>query len=120
MAAKATVSLPAGLRERLREPIDDLARWAQRVYRQKAAALSSPSDDSHTAQTNGSANDVRPNREAAATGIAETNTRQSSSMHEIRGALEDAAGQAGEEKSLVRIVDALKARSPEVALLLGW
>jgi hypothetical protein len=27
--------LPADLRERLREPIDDLARWAQRVYRQR-------------------------------------------------------------------------------------
>src|SRR6266511_4174980 len=45
--AKARVNLPADLRERLREPIDDLARWAQRVYRQRDSARSSVGEEFH-------------------------------------------------------------------------
>src|SRR6266508_1186447 len=116
--AKATVSLPTDLRERLREPIDDLARWAQRVYRQRDAASPSVGEefqagsekrlaDSGSAplvsdQALGIQDDQRPGTWRRADGNA---------VERIGSALEDAAHESGEYESLRRIAKVLRARS---------
>ena len=125
--AKATLSLPADLRERLREPIDDLARWAQRVYRQRDAASPSVGEefqagsekrlaDSGSAplvsdQALGIQDDQRPGTWRRADRDA---------AEKIGSALEDAAHESGEYESLRRVAKVLRARSPDVAGKLGW
>jgi hypothetical protein len=125
--AKATVSLPADLRERLREPIDDLARWAQRVYRQRDAASPSVGEELQAGSENGPADGgSAPLGSDHALGIVDHQgpgiwrRADGDAANTVRSALEGAALEAGEQESLRRIAKVLKARSPGVAAELGW
>jgi hypothetical protein len=116
--AKARVSLPADLRERLQEPLDDLARWAQRVYRQKAVTPPLGGIDGDAAQISGVANGRHITPPGTSTG--KTSASLTAGSGGIRSALEEAAREAGEQKSLISIVEVLRTRSPDVAFQLGW
>jgi hypothetical protein len=126
--AKATVSLPADLRERLREPIDDLARWAQRVYRQRDAASPPVGGEFQAGSENGPADGgSAPLGSDQALGMVDPQgpgiwrrADRDAAKNMVRSALEGAALEAGEQESLRRIAKVLKARSPGVAAELGW
>lgn len=124
--AKARVSLPADLRERLRDPIDDLARWAQRVYRQRDRSTPSTERDLQPRPEMGTPASRAPSRDESST----NNSRNSNGVDvtyldrqgpgRVRTALEGAAREAGEYESLGRIITALRTRDPLVADQLGW
>jgi hypothetical protein len=125
--AKARVNLPADLRERLRDPIDDLARWAQRVYRQTDRAGSSVDRDLRAmSETDSAAESRSPSpmpgqAEEAEIGDAADAVRiRRQTAERVRSALEDAAQAAGEDHSLRRIIEVLRVRSPQMADELGW
>jgi hypothetical protein len=127
--AKARVNLPADLRERLRDPIDDLARWAQRVYRQTDRTTPSmvghelpsrPDSGMEVAKSHPpSLDQSRTGRSANSDGMVVTRSNDQSPGR-VRTALEYAAREAGEYDSLQRIIAALRTRSPRVADQLGW
>jgi hypothetical protein len=125
--AKATVSLPADLRERLREPIDDLARWAQRVYRQRDVVRPSVGEGFRAGSEESSV-DGRSAPPDLKEALAMPNGHRSDSLRRpdgdaaerIGSALEDAAREAGQHESLLRIAKVLRARFPDVADRLGW
>lgn len=89
--AKVRVTLPADLRERLKDKIEPLVRRAQTVYRQSSSG--------------------------AAGGHGGKAGRRGVQM---RRAIEQAAAQAGEVAALTRIVEKLRAAAPEVARAIGW
>jgi hypothetical protein len=97
--AKATVTIPPALKERLQTPIENLVRRAQTVYRE------SPSSSGGG---------------GVARGPIGSSRRGGTAGHGSRVALEAAAKEAGEERALARIVKALKKVAPEVARDLGW
>lgn len=99
--AKARVTLPADLKERLRVPVEDLVRRAQVVYRQQP-------DPGSGARGRGGAGRVGD-------GSGGYGRRPS-----FKRALEAAARHAGEEKALRKIVRELKKSAAEVARALGW
>ncbi len=124
--AKARVNLPADLRERLRDPIDDLARWAQRVYRQRDRATPSIGRDPRSRpeveaaeSRSPSPDQYLPDRDASSDGADVTRINHQGHGR-IRTVLEDAAREAGEYDSLQRIIAALRTRSPRLADELGW
>jgi hypothetical protein len=126
--AKARVTLPLDLRDRLREPLDDLARWAQRVYRQRDSGSPSVRQEF---QAGSEAEHPAEGRSAPpgfdrALGMQDGETPDSTrrtdrdAVERIGSALEDAAREAGEHESLRRITKVLRARFPDVAAKLGW
>jgi Histidine kinase-, DNA gyrase B-, and HSP90-like ATPase len=124
--AKARVNLPADLRERLRDPIDDLARWAQRVYRQRDRATPSIGHDPQSrpevkaAESRSPSPDQNPPDRDASSDGADVTRINYQGHGRIRTVLEDAAREAGEYDSLQRIIAALRTRSPRLADELGW
>lgn len=98
--SKARAVLPAGLRERLKGPVESLVRAAQAVYR---AHPTGGSDVSPTAK----AQTQRRKFRQGSNGFA-------------RPALESAARKTHEVAALRRIVRQLRISAPELAEQLGW
>lgn len=137
--AKMRVNLPAQLRERLKDPIEDVIRVAKKAYNPRADRPA-PS----TTKPPGEASAIRPAPKPQAP-LPESSRRPSPSDDTGQGsdvsvsgsgvpwpppplprsrvpreALETAAKAAGDEEALHRIVATLKSQDPEVARALGW
>ncbi|MGI8808928.1 MAG: ATP-binding protein [Acidimicrobiales bacterium] len=137
--AKMRVTLPPQLRERLKDPIEDLIRVAKRAYNPKADAAPA------TRATVGGAGTgpvvVAPKPAAPPTPPSGTSpgagpgvpTTGAGTMPGIawpppplpprrspRAALEEAATATGDGKALERIAARLRVEDPEVARVLGW
>lgn len=104
--AKTRMTIPADLRERLKGPVEHLVRQAQLVYRQSSGAA---------AGGRGSGSGMA--RGAGSGGGGAGSRRR---VQGAREALEAAAREVGEEKSLRKIARRLKDLAPEVARALGW
>lgn len=124
--AKMRVQLPEPLRERLKEPITELARAANTAYRIKPKASATKLVQPETGK--GAAVEPKPKPRPAPV-MAHGNPNGSTIAWpppplprrvDLRGALESAAEHAGERTALDRIVDKLRAEFPEVAHDLGW
>jgi hypothetical protein len=93
--SKARAVLPAELRERLQDPVENLVRAAQAAYR---------------AHSNG-------HGEVAST---TRSVHHPPTIPGARAAIESAADQAGESDSLQRIIRKLRKSHPQLAAQLGW
>jgi hypothetical protein len=132
--AKMRVNLPQQLRERLRDPIEDLIRVAKRAYNPKAER--SPASKLRTGT---GADPVTPAaKPTPKTGIAETTSGSSAwqprteigglpwppplliSHRSSKESLEAAAVATGETDALARIVGWLQSEDPEADRVLGW
>ncbi|HLJ25671.1 MAG TPA: hypothetical protein VKY85_03080 [Candidatus Angelobacter sp.] len=109
--AKVRVSLPAELKEHLKEPVERLAKRARSVYDQKEGSGAKTSGGA-----NGAGRSAHTNSNSTSTS-AKSNPGRTTSY---ATALETAADSAGERPALRRIVKSLKTESPEVARELGW
>lgn len=126
--AKMRVVLPSQLRDRLRQPVDELARRADKVYRTKQpgtvyprsapAKASQPRPPSRDASVPEGPHD----RSARSPEPAATAGRPVVADHwePVRVTFERAAATAGETDALTRIVSRLREVAPEVARDLGW
>lgn len=112
--AKVRVTLPAELKDFLKEPVERLAKRARAVYDQKEG-----SDRRVHAPASGGSRSAYSNSISTsfASGSEKTNSKRTISYAD---AIESAAEVAGERPALRRIVKSLKTRSPEVARELGW
>lgn len=138
--AKMRVTLPLQLRERLKDPIEDLIRVAKRAYNPKAERptrpepmpggpgggpvvvapkpQSPPATSSGATPTPGSGG-VTANTAPPAPGIAWPPPPLPRSRSP-REALEAAAAVTGDAEALERMVNELRDKHPEVARALGW
>lgn len=98
--AKARVTIPPALKDRLRTPVENLVRRAQVVYRDHPSSSGSGS--------------------GGTSGGAGRGHRRRYGSPPARSAIEAAAKEAGEEGALRKIVKELKKVAPEVARDLGW
>lgn len=108
--AKVRVTLPAELKERLKDPVERLVKRARSVYDQKEGA------GPKVYTSNGSGRFSNLKGGGGPVGTRSVATR----IKSYAEALESAAEKAGERVALRRIVKSLKAESPEVARDLGW
>jgi hypothetical protein len=103
--AKVRVTLPAELKEHLKEPVEQLVKRARAVYDQKQFG---------PPKVYGGANGgVRHRQNGSAAG-------KPGAARPYAERLEAAADAAGERTALRRIVKSLKTESPETARELGW
>lgn len=112
--AKMRVSLPADLRELLKEPVERLAKRAREIYDRKTAGAKS---GGHTSPSG-----FAGSGDGRVAGGSHSSARlvPSSKQRNARNALERAARKTGEEKALASIVSELVKDDPEVARELGW
>jgi hypothetical protein len=110
--AKASVTLPAELREQLEPIVTEATRKANQRYRAGGRGTSKGvgSKDSRKSATR-----VRVKDHGAAHGRL-----QEKEIKGRRRAIEEAAETVGERRALRRIVGVLKVRDPDVAHDLGW
>jgi hypothetical protein len=109
--AKVRVTLPAELKDDLKEPVERLAKRAQLIYRQK---------ETSGAKTSGTSNGTGRSAYARSGSGSTSATSSSGRTSSYADVLEAAAAVAGEKPALRRIVKSLKSESPEVARELGW
>lgn len=109
--AKMRVTLPAQLREQLRDHVDRLARRAQMVYRQSG-------EETGQRGPSGRGGSHRGGQRGMGRGVHQ-NTGDPSPVS-TRKALEAAAKSAGEDLALQRIIEELKKTNAEVARVIGW
>ena len=109
--AKVRVSLPAELKDHLKEPVERLAKRARSVYDQKERS---------GAKTSGTSNGTGRSGHANSNSASTSARSHAGSTTSYATALETAAEIAGERPALRRIVKSLKTESPEVARELGW
>lgn len=105
--AKARVSLPADLRERMGPAVEDLVRRAQAVYRQQGSS-------------GGGAGGIARRAGHSAGGGGGPSSTARGHLRGAKRALQAAAKEAGEERAFRRIVEELKRIAPEIARALGW
>jgi hypothetical protein len=125
--AKMRVVLPSQLRDRLRQPVDELARRADKVYRTKEAgtlypgAAPTPRAGSKRAPKadRRSGDPLHPVSSLDHTPAGRT-PLVAPTLEPVRGALERAAARAGEADALDRIIAQLREAFPEIARDLGW
>lgn len=131
--AKMRVQLPEDLRTRLRDPLKDLVREADRAYRTKKKPKT-VSKNTVTGGAGSGATIPKPKpKTSQGTGQPHVGTsvlggtRQwppppliQRPARELREALETAADDVGEATALDQIVKQLRSVSPEVAHALGW
>jgi hypothetical protein len=119
--AKMRVVLPAQLRERLRDPVDDLARRAGMVYRSKIPIISS--SESVTALSDAkrsSVGDSQSKRSPSTMPAKRPVHVRAKNLEPVRAVFEEAAATAGETMAMRRIIATLRRAAPEVASALGW
>lgn len=138
--AKMRVILPPQLRERLKDPVEDLIRVAKRAYNPRAetptrpnpmpggpgggpviVALkpSAPPAPSSSPTAASKLGGVQASAPEPPSGIVWPPPPLPRSRP-TREALEAAAGATGDGEALKRIVDELRDKDPEVARVLGW
>lgn len=115
--AKMRVSLPAELRDLLKQPVERLAKRAREVYDRKRPDATRPGGFTAPSGTAG-ARDGRASVSPVSSSSA-TQEANAEGSH-LRAALERAARTAGEETALNRIVNELRKEEPEAAHELGW
>lgn len=132
--AKMRVQLPTQLRERLKEPIEELIRVAKRAYNPKAERARPIGRGSAGVPREGTVLPAprphRPPTKAGPGGVAATTSDAGPRVAwpppplvplvPPRTALEAAAEASGDADALDRIVKALRAAEPGVAHDLGW
>ena len=138
--AKMRVTLPPQLRERLKDPIEDLIRVAKRAYNPKGEGptrprpmpggpgagpiVVAPKPQATPASASGAMAAVGPRgAEAQSSGSAQGIAWPPPPLQRsqrARDALETAANVTGDVEALNRIVDVLRDKDPEVARVLGW
>jgi hypothetical protein len=121
--AKMRVSLPAELREKLKIPVERLAKRSRDVYDRKNTMVPGKSGSFVTATTT-SGGQVHE-RTAVSSGRSDNSSESEESngkpqVNTLRAALELAAQHAGEQTALEKIATELKKERPEVARELGW
>jgi len=128
--AKMRVVLPGQLRDRLRQPVDELARRADKVYRSKqsgtvypGAAPTPPIGSKRSTKTETgqrSAGPLAPASPSTPTPAGGKRAVVAESWEPVRVTLERAAARVGEAEALGRIITQLSEAAPEVARDLGW
>jgi uncharacterized membrane protein YgcG len=122
--AKMRVSLPPELAARIEEPVNRIVRRARMVYDAKPDEPKSSRSSAATGNAGGRGNGAVPPGSIGAGGTSQGGRGAQSVTATVtqtrRTALESAAGAAGEEKALKRIVRTLTKQFPEVARDLGF
>lgn len=126
--AKMRVSLPQQLRDRLKDPIEEVIRVAKRAYNPRAERAVVPKKAHHV----GSGPIVpAPKPTPGATTSSQDGSHTAGGplawpppplrpQNAPKKAIEAAASATGDSKALTRIVKRLKVDDPEVARALGW
>jgi hypothetical protein len=141
--AKMRVNLPTALRERLKDPIEDLIRVAKRAYDPKAdrgdpmppgtvsgngkTPIASPQEKPETTpprrssnESGASSSDVGARTEVASPGGLSWPPPPLVTTRPAGRVLDEVAAATGDTAALQRIRDRLSTDHPEVALALGW
>lgn len=134
--AKMRVNLPTQLRERLKDPVEDLIRVAKKAYSLKSEPKPTPGRPSTSPEEDSVRPAARPHSPppaAAGDGTSASLAQRSGAGPVVawpppplvpraspRAALEHAAESSGDSDALARIIKVLQGSEPEVARDLGW